>query len=126
MQDAGGKDAGQVELVLKWVDNSQYKDTKLLVKVLRARNLMAMDMDGTSDPYIVLKYGKQEHRGNKVASPPHSSPRGMSCLHLSRVLAHCRMLVTAPLPLGGVRRSHNGCLAVSPDAEPRMEHAHEV
>jgi len=65
MQDAAGKDAGQVELVCKWVDNSQYKDSKLLVKVLRARNLMAMDMDGTSDPYIVLKYGKQEHRGNK-------------------------------------------------------------
>jgi len=66
MVDSVGKEAGKLEVRLAWVANTEYKNSKLEVKVLGARNLKAMDMDGNSDPYAVLTYGKQESRGNQA------------------------------------------------------------
>lgn len=66
MSNEAGKQAGEVELRLLLSDNHVYKDAKLVVTVYGARGLKAMDIDGNSDPYVVLKYGKQERRGGQA------------------------------------------------------------
>lgn len=49
-QAHSGDIKGDVEMSLKY----NHKEELLLVKVIRARDLVARDLNGKSDPYVVL------------------------------------------------------------------------
>jgi len=59
---------GELELSICWVDGNRYRNSKLAITVVQARGLKAMDIGGNSDPYPVLKHGKQERKGRKEES----------------------------------------------------------
>jgi len=56
------KDRGEIEVVVEWIDGLMYRNTKLYVEVIQARNLQAMDLNGVSDPYALIRLGKQERQ----------------------------------------------------------------
>ena len=41
-------------------------DGKLHVDLIKAKNLMKTDLTGKSDPYAVLKFGKQKEKTNTI------------------------------------------------------------
>ena len=58
-----GKTTGEVELGIR-IEDPLAHDVRLalVIKVVGARDLEAMDVGGSSDPYAVLKLGNQEHK----------------------------------------------------------------
>ena len=68
-----GKTTGQVELGLR-VQEPLAHDIRLaaVIKVVGARDLEAMDVGGSSDPYAVLKLASQEHKTKII--PKNLSP----------------------------------------------------
>merc|ERR1712100_23744 len=53
---------GEVEVAVEWIDGTIYRNTKLHVEVIQARDLKAMDMGGVSDPYATIRLGRQERQ----------------------------------------------------------------
>jgi len=56
------KPYGEIEVVVEWIDGTMFKNSQLDVEVVQARGLRAMDMDGLSDPYAVIRLGRQERQ----------------------------------------------------------------
>ena len=42
------------------------EDAILSVRVVEARELTPMDITGKSDPYVILRFGNQQHQSNYV------------------------------------------------------------
>jgi len=57
---------GELEVELEWVDSLEFKDSTLVVSALQGRGLKACDFGGLSDPYPIIKHGKQERKGEQV------------------------------------------------------------
>jgi len=59
------RECGEVEVEVERVDGRQYHRAVLACEIIQARNLIAMDSNGTSDPYANIKHGNQ-HRNTAI------------------------------------------------------------